>query len=80
MKTNQEWEEQARTFYDILEKIDLKELELLTSIFECYPSYSGEVTKPLCIYKLWAKLRDWRLGTDRAVEMKNALSLLVPPR
>lgn len=77
MKTDQEWEERSQpSFYEILRKLNLDELKRLTFIFECYPSYCGEVDKDLCIRYIWSRLREWRLGKDDAKRLRDALWVL----
>lgn len=76
MKTDQEWEESARNFYRIMEKLDINDLKLLATTFECYPSYVGEVDKSWLMGALWTKFREWRRGTDDAQRLRAALNVL----
>ena len=79
MKTDQEWEESYRTFSEVLDKLDQPTLQRLSFLFECHPSYVGEVQKHHHIERLWSTFRDWRKGTDRASRLLEALAVLRCP-
>lgn len=76
MTKEQEFDEQSQSFYRVLEKLDLDDLKSLTYIFNCYPTYCGEVDKGLCMEHLWTKFREWRHGTDDARALRQALFVL----
>lgn len=76
MKSKNEWEQQYDTFYKAMSSLSDTELQSLTFIFECHPSYVGPVQKYHYIEYLWSKFRELRNGKEDSMNLRHALAVL----
>jgi hypothetical protein len=74
--TDQEWEERARKFSEILVKLDEADLLELRDMFDCQPKYYEDNTKYDSIGSRWSTLRNLRRGAADAKELQAALKVL----